>query len=102
MSEQSSNPLEARVRSMHDSGLGTAEIAGRLGRSEHHVRRILAWSAIERERTPRRHPAAIEARVAELRRTGETAEAIGRRFGRSSTFADRIDRLSRFRTTRSR
>lgn len=94
----SMNALEARVVALDAAGHGAEDIGARLRCSADHVRRILQWSNIHRVRRPgRRYPAAVEARVAQLRAVGESDASIGRRFGRSDGFARRIERLTAMR-----
>lgn len=94
-------PVERRVLAMREDGLGVGEIAERLNRSPRHVKRMISWTEIPRNRPPvDRSARAKERRVIALRSDGESYEQIAERFGRSPRFIRQVEGLAYMRRGR--
>ncbi len=94
-------PVERRVLAMREDGLDVGEIAERLNRSPSHVKRMISWTEIPRNRPPGdRSARAKERRVIALRSDGESYEQIAERFGRSPRFIRQVEGLAYMRRGR--
>lgn len=90
-------PFERRVIAMRHEGVSVAEIARRFRRSPEHVQRVLQWTTIPRNGSPRRiTPPAIERRVVAMRVAGEPYEQIAERLRRSPESIRQIEGLTYF------
>lgn len=91
-------PIERRVLSMRDEGVGIDEIGRRIRKSPERVERIIAWTSIPRSNPPvRRSPSALERRVLALRSAGESHEEIGQRFRRGTRYIRQVEGLAHYR-----
>lgn len=98
MNDEALRPVERRVMTMVDEGVAISDIAGRIKRSPAHVRRVIMWARTPRSGPPsRRLPAALENRVIELRRRGESYERIGQRLKRSPRFVQQVEGFAHLR-----
>ncbi|MEE8375614.1 MAG: hypothetical protein V3S26_04780 [Acidimicrobiia bacterium] len=91
-------PLERRVLSMVDDGVGIDEISSRIRKSPEHVERIIQWTSIPRSKpSERRSPSPVERRVLALLDAGETHEEVGRRFRRGADYIRQVEGLAHYR-----
>ena len=88
-------PVERRVREMLADGHSMDEIATALNRSTAHVRRIIGWSALDRERRRRRYPEALRRRVLDMRDAGLPHHVIARKFVKTPRFIKQVEGLAR-------
>jgi uncharacterized protein (DUF433 family) len=88
-------PVERRVRDMLADGMSMEDIATTLDCTTSHVRRIIRWSALDRENSRRRYPAALRRRVLQMREAGLPYEAIAQKFAKSPRFIKQVEGLAR-------
>jgi hypothetical protein len=81
-------------------GLDPAEIGRRFRRGPDHVKRVIDWTRIPRQRTAQRPQGLrpVERRILDLRADGLSYQEIGEMFRRSEKYARRVEELAQLRT----
>ena len=97
MNEAHLRPIERRVLAMQDEGVHIEEIARRIDKSPAHVERVIEWTEIPRSGPrARRMPTAIEQRVMDMRRDGDSYVEIAARFKRSPKYIKQVEGLGHY------
>lgn len=98
-------PIERRVVSLVEQGVGTSEIAQRFRRSPEMIDRIVGMVAmpgrVGRQEAGDQPLRPLERRVLRWRREGAPYEEIGERFRRSARNVERVETLAQYKLNRS-
>lgn len=90
-------PLERRVLALRDEGVPISEIARRFDRSPEHIARVIEWTRLPRSGAAGTRTAdAMARRVLRFRASGESHDAIGRRFRKSGRFIRQVEGLAHY------